>query len=161
MSRIAYRLTATVLAAGAVVAAAALPASAADHGRHHGRQHGHHQQRPQVVLGEVQYDSPGHDNRSLWSLNAEWVTVTNESRNAVNLDDWTLGGSHHLVYRFDHVTLRGHQSVRVHTGRGHDTTRDLYQDRSDYAWDNNADTATLRDDRGHLVDTESWGRHHR
>lgn len=154
MSRIAYRLTATAIAAGAVVAAAALPAAASDHGRHN-------QQRPQVVLGAIQYNSPGHDNRSVQSLNAEWVTVTNESRKAVNLDGWTLSGSHHLVYRFHHVTLRGHQSVRVHTGRGHDTTRDLYQDRTGYAWDNSADTATLRDDRGHLVDTESWGRHHR
>ncbi|MFG1811912.1 lamin tail domain-containing protein [Streptomyces sp. NPDC049040] len=155
MSRIAYRLTATAIAAGAVVAAAALPAAAADHGRHH-------EQRPHVVLGEIQYDSPGHDNRSAWSLNSEWVTVTNESRSAVNLDGWTLSGRQHVVYRFHHVTLRGHQSVRIHTGRGHDTNRDLYQDRTNYAWDNNADTATLRDRRGHVVDTESWGhRHHR
>ncbi|WP_405419162.1 hypothetical protein [Streptomyces erythrochromogenes] len=25
-------------------------------------------------------------------------------------------------------------------------------------WDNNSDTATLRDDRGRTVDTETWGR---
>jgi hypothetical protein len=150
VSRIAYRLTATAIAAGAIVAAAALPASAADHSRHH-------QQRPDVVLGEVQYDSPGADNRSGRSLNAEWVTVTNESRQSVNLDDWTLTSSDRKVYRFRHVTLRGHQSVRIHTGRGYDTSRDLYQDRTSYVWDNYRDTATLRDDRGRVVDTESWG----
>ncbi|WP_405786608.1 lamin tail domain-containing protein [Streptomyces sp. NBC_00029] len=39
------------------------------------------------------------------------------------------------------------------------TTRtDLFQDRRDYVWDNRSDTATLRDDRGRTVDSETWGR---
>ncbi|MGW5060474.1 lamin tail domain-containing protein, partial [Streptomyces sp. NPDC004096] len=39
---------------------------------------------------------------------------------------------------------------------------DLYQDRRNYAWDNHTDTATLRNDRGRIIDTTSWGyRHHR
>jgi hypothetical protein len=42
------------------------------------------------VLGSIQYDSPCRDNRSNRSLNAEWVTVTNTSRHAVNLRGWTL-----------------------------------------------------------------------
>ncbi|MFD5414397.1 lamin tail domain-containing protein, partial [Streptomyces nojiriensis] len=28
----------------------------------------------------------------------------------------------------------------------------------DYVWDNHSDTATLRDDRGRTIDTETWGR---
>ncbi|MGW2275297.1 lamin tail domain-containing protein, partial [Streptomyces yangpuensis] len=27
-----------------------------------------------------------------------------------------------------------------------------------YVWDNRADTATLRDDRGRTIDTKTWGR---
>src|SRR3954451_19630732 len=56
MSRLVSRATATMLAAGAVLGATALPASAADHGRHY-------PQRSQVALGAIQYDSPGRDNR--------------------------------------------------------------------------------------------------
>lgn len=153
MSRTASRLAATLLAAGALVTAAALPASAADHGRSH-------QSRPQVVLGDVHH-AAGSDARSGRSLNQEWITVTNRGRQSVNLNRWTLTDSDHHVYRFAHVTLRGHQSVRVRTGNGRDTARDLYQDRRASVWDKGRDTATLRDSRGHVVDTESWGRNHR
>ncbi|PWI05228.1 hypothetical protein DIZ27_40545 [Streptomyces sp. NWU339] len=51
------------------------------------------------------------------------------------------------------------QRQLVITGTGRDTRTDLYQGRRHYVWDNRADTATLRDDRGRTVDTESWGRH--
>jgi len=47
--------------------------------------------------------------------------------------------------------------VRVHTGRGYDTRHDVYQDRRHEVWDER-DTATLRNDRGHRVDSVSWGR---
>ncbi|SHN36929.1 lamin tail domain-containing protein [Actinacidiphila paucisporea] len=178
MSRTAFRLTASALVAGAALAAAALPAAAADHGQRHEQRHdqrhdqgyeqrhdqrheqGHeqgHEQRPQVVLGQVQYAASGRSHRR---LNEQWVTVTNTSRRPVSLDRWTLSDSDHHTYRFDDVTLDGHQSVRVHAGSGRDTDRDLYQGSRSSVWDA-SDTATLRDNRGRLVDTESWGRAHR
>lgn len=151
MSRTALRLAATAAACAGLLAAAALPAAAADHGRHH-------QHRSAVVLGAVQYDSPGAETRSPRSLNAEWVTVANTGRAAVDLAGWTLSNADRATYRFHHLRLAGHTSVRVHTGSGHNTTRDVYQDRRTYVWDNTADTATLRNARGHVVSTESWGR---
>ena len=151
MSRLASRLTATTLAAGAVLAAAALPATAADHGRTH-----HPQPRSQVVLGAVQYDSPGRDNRTAASLNAEWVTVVNTGRQAVNLSGWTLSDADHHSYRFTHLRLAGHASARVHTGTGRDTATNVYQDRRVHVWDSR-DTATLRDNHNRVADTKSWG----
>ncbi|WP_326607570.1 lamin tail domain-containing protein [Streptomyces sp. NBC_01799] len=150
----ARRIAATVLAAGAVVSAVALPASAHDNDRH---------RQPRVEISAVQADSPGRDNRTNRSLNAEWVELTNNNRRAVNLDGWTLRDEDGHRYRFDDVRLAGRATVRIHTGVGRDTRTDLYQDRRNYVWDNRADTATLRDDRGRTVDTESWGRghHHR
>ena len=81
----------------------------------------------------------------------------------MNLDGWTLRDGDRNRYRFNHVRLAGHATVRVHTGVGRDTRTDLYQDRHHYVWGNYSDTATLRDDRGRTVDTESWGHghHHR
>ncbi|MET8566148.1 lamin tail domain-containing protein [Streptomyces flaveolus] len=127
----------------------ALPASANDH---------HHRQyRPAVYISDVQYDSPGRDDRSDRSLNAEWVELTNGSRRAVNLDGWTLSDEDGHTYTFDHYRLSGRATVRVHTGIGRDTRTDLYQDRRAYVWDNRFDTATLRNDRDRLVDEVSWG----
>lgn len=147
----ARRTFAAALAATAIVGAVALPASAADHAR---------PQRPKVEISAVQCDSPGHDDRSRRSLNKEWVELTNTTRRDVNLDGWTLQNEDGVTYTFDHYRLEGRATVRIHTGRGHDTDNDLYMDRRDYVWDNHSDTATLRNDHDRFVDDESWGRHH-
>ncbi|WP_442813031.1 lamin tail domain-containing protein [Streptomyces sp. NBC_01343] len=128
-----------------------MPAAAQDNGHHH-------QQRPRVEISRVQADSPGRDDRSNRSLNNEWVEITNNTRDAINLRGWTLRDSDGNRYRFDNVRIGSRATIRIHTGGGRDTRTDLFQDRRDYVWDNRADTATLRDDRNRVVDTESWGR---
>ncbi|OEJ30498.1 lamin tail domain-containing protein [Streptomyces subrutilus] len=147
------RLLAAVLAAGTLVGAAALPAAAHDDDRrdHRGR-------HSSIVIGEVQHDTRGRDNRA---LNREWVEVENTGRHSVDLRGFTLTDSDGNRYRFQGFRLDGRSSVRVHTGYGNNTRRDVYQDRRHQIWDER-DTATLRDDRGRVVDTESWGRrgHH-
>ncbi|WP_329124989.1 lamin tail domain-containing protein [Streptomyces sp. NBC_01353] len=64
-------------------------------------------------------------------------------------------------HRFNDYRLAGRATVRIHTGEGRDTRTDLFQGRRDYVWDNNRDKATLRDDRGRVVASKSWGNHHR
>ncbi|WP_328885017.1 lamin tail domain-containing protein [Streptomyces sp. NBC_00316] len=151
-SRTVRRIAATALAAGSVVAVAAMPASA-DGGHGHGR----HPSYSKVVLGDIQYDSPGRDDWSNWSLNREWVEVINTGRAAVDLDGWSLSDFNGNLYRFDDLRLAGRATVRIHTGRGRDTRHDVYQARRNYIWSNYADKATLRDNHGRTVDTHSWG----
>ncbi|MBL1101112.1 lamin tail domain-containing protein [Streptomyces coffeae] len=150
------RLAAGSLAATALLGTAALPADAHT-GMHHGWR---------VVIGEVQYNSPGSDDYSRRSLAAEWVTITNTGRQRVDLSGWTLADTARHVYRFEDLTLRGYESVRVRTGSGLDTERDVYQGSRTYIWNNDGDTAILRNDRGRFMDAKSWGRdrkyhHHR
>ncbi|MEU9193084.1 lamin tail domain-containing protein [Streptomyces hundungensis] len=140
------RVAALALAASGLAAAAAVPASATVRPT----------PRSPIVFGAIQYDSPGHDDHSQKSLNAEWVTISNRGRSAVNLRGWTLTDRAHQSYTFHNLRLAGHQSVRVHTGKGRDTNRDVYQNRRDYAWDNHTDTATLRDNHKHVIATKSW-----
>ncbi|MFJ7948414.1 lamin tail domain-containing protein, partial [Streptomyces sp. NPDC096354] len=59
-SRTVRRLVATGLAAGSLVAVVAMPASA-DDGHNRGR---HHHSYSRVVLGGIQYNSPGRDDYS-------------------------------------------------------------------------------------------------
>ncbi|MFF8882096.1 lamin tail domain-containing protein [Streptomyces flaveolus] len=146
----ARRLTAAALTVGALTAALAVPATAADHD--------HRAQRSNVEISDVQYNSPGRDDRSNRSLNKEWVEITNNSRRSVNLDGWTLRDEDGHRYTFDDYRLDGRSTVRVHTGRGRDTDTDVYQDRRNYVWDNHSDTATLRNDHGRFIDETSWGR---
>ncbi|MFD8424562.1 lamin tail domain-containing protein [Streptomyces sp. NPDC059668] len=112
-----------------------------------------------MQISQVQYDSPGWDSGSNASLNKEWVEVTNTGRSGVNLNGWTLSGRDGRAYVF-HLRLGGRETVRVHTGVGRDAGRDVYQDRRGYAWDNRADTATLRNDHRRVIDVVTWGRGH-
>ncbi|MGW4387773.1 lamin tail domain-containing protein [Streptomyces sp. NPDC004685] len=148
MSVVARRTAAAALAAGALVGTFAASADAAVR-----------PDRDRVEISGAQYDSPGWDNGTNRSLNKEWIDVTNTSRHAVNLDGWTLSGRDGRTYTFHHYRLAARSTVRVHTGVGRDSGRDVYQDRRRYAWDNRSDTATLRDDRNRRVDTLSWGGH--
>ncbi|MFI2642661.1 lamin tail domain-containing protein [Streptomyces sp. NPDC018610] len=145
----ARRLTAAAAAAGALVGMATLPASAADHAPHSNRQG--------VVIAGAHLDNAAGAHRSNRSLNNEWVTITNNGRRDVNLNGWTLSDRQGHTYTFRHYRLGGHATVRVHTGYGHDTRTDLYQDRRSSVWDKHADTATLRDADHRYVDSAAWG----
>ncbi|MFJ6216545.1 lamin tail domain-containing protein [Streptomyces sp. NPDC092296] len=150
----ARRIASTLIAATAVVAAlGAGTAQAAGPGHHPGVGHSgpvhaapiHH--RAVVELGQVHRD--GNPSR-------EWITLTNTGSRTVELRGWTLSDRDRHSFRLGGVRLRGHQSVRVHTGHGRDTGRDVYGNQRRSIWDR-ADTATLRDGRGHAIDQESWG----
>ncbi|MEU4090767.1 lamin tail domain-containing protein [Streptomyces aureus] len=150
-SRSIPRIAAATLAAGAALGTSTLPAYA---------QASPHQALPYrsgVVISSVQYDSPGFDDRSNYSLNPEWIDVTNTFRRSVNLDSWTLSDEDGHTNTFRHYRLVGRSTVRVHTGIGRDTFRNVYQDRRNYVWDNRSDTATLRNDYGRFVDEISCG----
>ncbi|MER6568849.1 lamin tail domain-containing protein [Streptomyces sp. NPDC001093] len=147
-------MTAAAAVAAAMVGAMALPAAAAGH--QPGRMH-----RAVVHISGVQHAWQGREDRANRSLNKQWVDITNDSRRAMNLDSWALADRDGRTYTFHHVWLAGRATVRVHTGVGRDSRTDLYQDRRTRVWDVNADTATLRDARGRLVDAFSWGRSHR
>ncbi|MEE4541137.1 lamin tail domain-containing protein [Streptomyces sp. V4-01] len=83
--------------------------------------------------------------------------MVDTGRHTMNLSGWTLSNAEHHTYRFTHLRLAGHASVRVHTGTGRDTAADVYQDRRDHAWNDDHDTATLRDGNGRVADAKSWG----
>ncbi|MGW7486626.1 lamin tail domain-containing protein [Streptomyces sp. NPDC054786] len=156
MLRNTSRIAAAVLGSAALAATAVLPAAAAGHGHAPAPRH-----RSAVVLGAIQYDSPGRDDHSNRSLNAEYVTVKNTGRMPVNLRGWTLSDRAGHTYRFGNFRLDGHRQVRVHTGIGRNNRWDVFQDRRDYVWDNHRGTAVLSNDHRRIVDTESWGHGHR
>ncbi|GJF27219.1 hypothetical protein SHO565_77830 [Streptomyces sp. HO565] len=54
-----------------------------------------------MEISDVQYDSPGRDDRSNRSLNKEWVEITNNSRRSVYLEGWTLRDEDGHRYTFD------------------------------------------------------------
>ncbi|MER6083288.1 lamin tail domain-containing protein [Streptomyces sp. NPDC001833] len=154
VSAAARRLGSAAAVAAALVGVTALPAAAT-------AARPAMPQRDAVVISAVQHDLQGRAVFSGRALNREWVDVTNTSRREVNLSGWSLSDAEGHSYTFRHYRLAGGATVRVHTGEGRDTRTDLYQDRRSSVWNREADTATLRNDRGRYVDSASWSLHHR
>ncbi|MFG3010970.1 lamin tail domain-containing protein [Streptomyces cinerochromogenes] len=109
-----------------------------------------------VSIHHVWFDSPGSDNRSNKSLNAEWVQLRNTSGSAVSLKGWVLKDASNHKYVFPNVRIGAGKYLKIHTGSGSDTSSDKYQDRRAYVWNNDRDTATLTRASGSKVDSCSW-----
>ncbi|WP_245687261.1 lamin tail domain-containing protein [Streptacidiphilus griseoplanus] len=90
------------------------------------------------------------------------MVISNNGRRTVNLAGRTLTDEDHHAYRFSRLRLGGgaHKNVTVHTGHGLDTDRNVHRNRRTYVWNNHHDTATLRNNRGRIADSVSWGHHH-
>ena len=107
-------------------------------------------------INKIQYNSPGPDNGSNSSLNAEWVQLHNRSGSRITLTGWTLRDTAGHVYTFGTYTIRAHGNVKIHTGRGTNTQTDRYWGRRAYVWNNDGDRATLRNRAGTVIDRCSY-----
>jgi hypothetical protein len=111
---------------------------------------------PALQLGRIQYDSPGTDTRTNASLNAEYVTIKNVSSTKSSLSGFTLRDAQSHVYTFGTFALAAGKSVRLHTGKGTNTSTDRFWGSAAYIWNNTGDKASLKTHAGSLVDSCSW-----
>jgi hypothetical protein len=145
--RLRSLLTAAALGAGVVVIAQ--PAQAAGSA---------------IQIIKVYYDSPGSpDSGANSSLNGEYVQIKNTTKKAVSLKGWTISDktnrSDH-IYSFGTFTLRAGKTATLRTGKGKNTTTVRYWGRSGgtlaYIWNQDEDTAYLRNTTGKLMDSCSY-----
>ena len=109
-----------------------------------------------LQIGKIQYDSPGTDNRSTASLNAEYIVIKNISGSSRAMTGFTVRDAQKHLYTFGTFTLRAGKAVRLHTGRGTDTPTDRYWGSANYIWNNSGDRATLSTRTAATLDTCSW-----
>ncbi|AZS84787.1 lamin tail domain-containing protein [Streptomyces griseoviridis] len=109
-----------------------------------------------VVIHHVWFDSPGPDDRSNKSLNAEWVQIKNTSRSAITLKGWVLKDASNHRYTFKNIKIGAGKTLKVRTGKGSDTASNTFQNRAAYVWNNTSDTATLLKASGGKADSCSW-----
>ena len=60
------------------------------------------------------------------------------------------------VYRFDTFTLGAHRTAKIHTGSGPTSGLHRYWGQGNYVWNNDKDTARLRNANGTLIDRCSY-----
>jgi hypothetical protein len=113
---------------------------------------------PAVTFSRFSYNSPGADNRSNVSLNAEYFRLTNNTSATIQLKGWTVRDKANHVYTFKATALAARASLYVHTGKGTDAATNKYWGSGNYIWNNDGDTAWLKNTKATTIDTCSWGK---
>ncbi len=85
------------------------------------------------------------------NLDQEWVEITNLGDGDANLNGWILSDQQNHTYEFKDFVLQAGASVKVRTGSGENTDKDIYCNRNNPIWNNDGDVATLRDASGNIV----------
>ncbi len=109
-----------------------------------------------VRISKIYYNSPGADDRSNTSLNAEYVVLRNTTTRSQTVTGWTLRDAAGHVYTFPTTSIAAGATVTVHTGKGTNRTGHRYWQRGSYVWNNDRDTAYLRTRAGTLQSTCSY-----
>jgi hypothetical protein len=109
-----------------------------------------------VVIHEIYYNSPGSDDGSNKSLNAEWIQLHNVTSHSISMTGYTVRDVVGHVYTFGTYTLGAGKSVKIHTGSGTNSPTDRYWNHGWYIWNNDMDTATLKGAKGGTLDTCSY-----
>lgn len=110
-----------------------------------------------VIIYRAYYNSPGTDNRSAASLNAEYIQLRNTSTVAKVVTGWTLRDKQNHIYKFPTTRINPGQYLTVRTGKGTNNATNRYWGSGNYIWNNTGDTAYLRTQTGALIDSCSWG----
>lgn len=98
-------------------------------------------------------NAPGYDNPS-----DEYVCLVNSEDEPVDLTGWQLReGNGDSVNKLPNFALPPGAGVRVHPGRGMNSTRDLYGDHGGPVWTNSGDSITLFDSDERVVARASYG----
>lgn len=98
----------------------------------------------------IEADAPGRDNEN---PNGEWIQIANQGNRPVNMAGFTLKDEANNIYTFGDFTVAPGASFRLFSGQGRNTATELYWglvNRS--VWNNDRDSAFLRDSQGALID---------
>jgi len=107
-----------------------------------------------LKITKIQANAPGDDNAN---PNGEWLEISNQGQTAVALNGYTVKDTANHIYIFGNFTLAAGAQVRLYSGTGQDSATALYWGiTGTTVWNNNGDTAFLRDARGGLVDSKSY-----
>jgi hypothetical protein len=104
----------------------------------------------------VAFDSPGDDNFSNDSLNAETVKIKNSCSKNKKIGGMTLADEDKVRITLPARKLRPGKSITIHSGVGNANKKNLYIGDNNYVWNNSSDTAFLRKKSGALIGRCAW-----
>jgi hypothetical protein len=83
------------------------------------------------------------------TLSAEWVVVSYQGEDQINLANWQLRDEDRNIFVFPQLILHRNGAVQVHTASGTNTVIDLYWGENDPVWES-GEEAQLYDPSGNM-----------
>jgi micrococcal nuclease len=109
------------------------------------------QSKTSLKIVRIRDDAPGKDPEN---PNGEWIDIKNQGDQPVDMTGYTIKDEANHIYTFGSFTLPPGDTVRLKSGVGQDDNNTLYWGLVDESvWNNEGDTAFLRDAKGALVDS--------
>lgn len=105
-----------------------------------------------IDIAASQVDSKGDDDAS-----SEYICLVNMSSDDVDLLGWEVRDAEGSVNVLPDLSLGADQHLRVHPGGGQNSSNDVYGEGDKAVWNNQGDTATLLDESGNVIDTQTYG----
>lgn len=135
MPRTALRRACTITTTLVLVLGLALPAAA------------------KVEIHKINYNPPGSDTGTNWHLKQEQIVLRNTGAKPRNIGGWLIRDRANHRYRIPAgFTLKPGRYVRLHTGKGSGDANDLFWGQGWYVWNNDGDTAVVKNGNGTRVD---------
>jgi micrococcal nuclease len=107
-----------------------------------------------LKIVHIEADAPGSDQNN---PNGEWIEITNQGSKPVQMKGYTLKDEANHIYTFGNFKVAPGATFRLYSGRGQDNPTELYWGLvGESVWNNDSDTAFLRDDQGALVDVFAY-----
>ena len=107
-----------------------------------------------LKITDLQANAPGNDNEN---PNGEWIEVTNQGSEPVTMTGYTLKDAANHIYTFDNFTLPVGSAFTLYSGQGQNSPTELYWGyNGESVWNNDSDTAFLRDADGRFVDMYAY-----
>lgn len=102
----------------------------------------------------VHADAEGNDRQN---LNDEFIVIENQSQNPIDLNGWTVSDTAKHRYLFANFTLGAKAQVTLRTGLGKPTEKELYWGSRTPIWNNEGDTALIRNAENDLMLSHVYG----
>lgn len=91
------------------------------------------------------------------NLRKQYVYIENRGPSPVDMTGWHLQNRNGAAYDFAHFRLESGEAVRLRTGKGTDTDKDLYWGLRSSVWRRKGDIVSLFDRLWNLVDQKGYG----
>lgn len=102
-----------------------------------------------ISINKINANAPGNDEEN---VNGEWLEINNQGKETLSLDSYYLKDESNNLFTFPAIFLKGNGTLRIYSGKGKNTNKEIFWQSDRPIWNNDSDCAYLFDNQSLMVD---------